>query len=171
MLHIFHRMIYDCIKCGVKKITKSTYYRTHNTGQCLKKHKPGNAESLFQTEHAEIWNGDELPDFGPEIASGGQANNVACCIVTIYILKALFFLQLSYNLSDNCICHFLRILKCIISAFNFVLGCPEKLQSIYEAFPLSLYLAKKILKIEDLFNKSVCCPNCSAIYKYEDAVH
>ena len=87
-----------------------------------------------------------------------------------YFVYAILYLQVVHHISDNGVEHLLRFL------FRFfqVLGVNVNSQLLAEfcvGFPPSLYLARKLVKLDrDDFKRFAVCPSCFTLYDIFDCV-
>lgn len=86
----------------------------------------------------------------------------------LWILSSLFHLQNKFLLSNACI---EKLLQLFCQIFHFVGKFNKLFENISKSFPHSMYRFWKLTEFDrDDFMKYIVCPNCTALYRYEDVV-
>ena len=87
-----------------------------------------------------------------------------------YIVYAILYIQVVHHISDNGIEYILKFLFYIFQIFGVHVN-NQLLSEFCIAFPPSLYMARKLLKIDrDDFKRYAVCPSCHVLYDIFDCV-
>lgn len=85
-------------------------------------------------------------------------------------MYAILYLQAVHHISDNGVEYLLRFLFKIFQIFGANVN-NQLLSEFCIAFPPSLYLARKLLKLDrDDFKRYTVCPSCHTLYDIFDCV-
>lgn len=95
-----------------------------------------------------------------------KINSVLYCVV-----YAILYIQVIHHISDSCVEHLLQFLFRIFQVFGADIN-NQVLAEFCIGFPPSLYLARKLLKLDrDDFKRFVVCPSCFCLYEFLDCIY
>ena len=128
----------------------------------------GHEHDILESEYESDYSSESEAESETESNGCSSQSEIKFSDVFYWLLLLLLTWQISHCISATAID---ELLQYITQAFS-VMGVlsPSVLIGL-SAFPSSLYLAYKYLKIDrDAFSKYVICPKCYSMYNYEQNV-